>query len=206
MKKSILKEIIQNIVVQKLEEAKGNPAKHGYIISGKGTDDPHLQLIGYGNMPASFWKKKIERDFKDMLSLIQRDDWHNAAYLLGKNSVLISAINMMDEIYSDKKLKEADVGSTDSASASNPTLNSASPADRSQGELDKYNKQLTDLTNGIKEIDAEVSKLQEPVKKKVTRLELEKSQLSKQQGPIIKKIDQLKAKLAAAKPSNTQSA
>lgn len=56
MKKSQLKEVIQNVVAHKLAEAKGEAPKYGYIISGKRSEDPTLQMIGYGNMRQSMEK------------------------------------------------------------------------------------------------------------------------------------------------------
>ena len=203
MQKSILKEVIQNVVSQKLLEAKGRAPQYGYVISGKGTDDPVLQLIGYGNMRTSAWKRQIESDVKELLRKVQAGDWHNAAHMIEQNGVLSSALHMLDEIENPSKLEE--VGDTNSAAAANPTVSAATtPQERDQQELEKNEKTLTDLTNRIKAIDADIAKLQEPVKKKVARLEMQKSQLSRRQGPVIEKINQLKKKLATYTPAQTQ--
>ena len=204
MKKSVLKEVIQNIVANKLAEARGEPAKYGYVVSGKGTDDPVIQLLGHSNMPANAWKNKIERDVKDLLARVQREDWRGAAYYFKQHSVLSNAVNMMEEIYTDNKLKEADVGSTDSAAAANPSLNSSSPTDRNKLELDKYQKQLDKVTNDIKEAESNIAKRMDSVNKANKQDELRKQQLTKHQGPLIKKIGQLKKKVAAATPTDTQ--
>ena len=185
--------MIQNVVAKKLLEGSGTPIKHGYIISGKDSADPTLQLIGYGNMPASMWKNKIVKGIKDALDRAERDEWKSVAYLLQDGGVLSSAISMMEEVYDKSDVSEA-IGSTDSASASNPPITNSSPDVRNQQELDKYQKKLSDLTNQSKEIDANIARLEEPVKKQVARLEQQKSEISKKQGPIVQKIDQLKAK------------
>ncbi len=196
--------MVQNIVAQKVMEAKGKPARYGYIISGKGTEDPTLQMIGYGNMLATQWKNKILRDLEDLKKQVQNDNWHNAAYLIQEDGVLHSQIAMMDEILTDPKLKEA-VGSTDSAEASNPPLNTGTVGDRDRTELMKYQKRLDELTNDIKALEASIAKRMDSVNKLNRKDEVRKQQLTKQQGPIIKKIDQLKKKIAASTPGEYQS-
>jgi hypothetical protein len=109
MKKSQLKEIIHNIVSRKLQESVGQKkTTYGYIMADKDTDDPTLQLIGYGNMPKSLWKKKIERYAEELLKRVKNDDWRNAAYLMEKNGVFNSSVNMMKEVFIEN-LNEVDV-------------------------------------------------------------------------------------------------
>lgn len=102
MKKSQLKEVIQNIVERKLAESAGEKvSKYGYVMSDKETADPVYQLIGYGNMPRSLWEKKLERYAEELLKRVKNKDWKNAAYFMEKNGVFNSAVNMMKELSSE---------------------------------------------------------------------------------------------------------
>jgi len=205
MKKSVLKEIVQNIIAQKLLEAKtGKPSKFGYIISGKGTEDPTLQMNGFGNMTKSAWKKKIEHDVKDLLARVQADDWSGAVYYLQQNGVLHSAINMMDEVLSDPKLKEQLAAPTADGADVAPVLNTGTPSDRNSVELAKEQKKLTDLTNHIKVLEASIAKRMDAINKANQKDERQKEMLTKRQAPVIHKIDQLKKKVDAANPKDTQ--
>lgn len=108
MKKSQLKEVIHNIVTRKLAESSGQKVtNYGYVMSGKDTDDPTYQLIGYGNMPKSLWEKKLERYAEELLKRVKNKDWKNAAYFMEKNGVFNSAVNMMKEL-SDQSINELD--------------------------------------------------------------------------------------------------
>jgi len=194
MKKSTLKEVIQNIVAHKLNEG-----KYGYIMSGKGTEDPVLQMTGFGNMLSSQWKAKIIRDLKDVLKRVEAGDWHNAEYLLQQNSVLVTAIKMMDEIYTDPKLKE-DL-QTSSAKAANPTVPptvkptinpNVADDNRDRAELEKHQKTLDSITNDIRTADANIAKRMDAVNKANRKDINRKQQLTKKQGPVVKKIEKLK--------------
>ncbi len=88
MNRQHLREMIQNIVEHKLAEASGKAPVYGYIISGKDSDDPVLQMIGYGNMTKSAWKKKLEQDSQELAKMVAQENWSNAAHLIEKNSVL----------------------------------------------------------------------------------------------------------------------
>ena len=195
MKKTVLKEIIKSVVAQKLAESKGgNPANYGYVISGKGTNDPVLQLIGYGNMPASEWKKKIEKEFKEILAFIESENWRNAAHLLDR--ILVNSVAMMDEIYSSKPLSIGKLNEefdTNSATSANPTVSSPDPH---AVELEKLQKQLDDTTNRVKTAESNIAKRMDTVNKANKRDELTKQQFTKRQGPIIRKIEQLKKKVS----------
>jgi hypothetical protein len=203
MKRAVLQEAIQNIFAHKLLEAKGAANKYGYVLSGKGTPDPVLQMNGFGNMAASAWKKKIMRDIADLAKKVNADDWHGAEYLLRPDGILHNSIAMMDECMSDPKLREA-IGSTDSNAAANPPLNTGTIADRDKTDLMKYEKRLADLTNSIKELEAKIADRMESINKANKHDEIRKAQLTRQQGPIIKKIDQLKKKIGTQTPAATQ--
>lgn len=186
MKKSQLKEVIQNVVAQKLAEAKGEAPKYGYIISGKRSEDPSLQLIGYGNMPASLWKKKIEKYAEELLARVKREDWRTAAYFMEKNSVFNSAVNMMKEIY-EKDLKEVDL-STD------PTAGETGLSDADKKELANLKAQSDKITSNIKKIEGDVAKMQQTIQPKIQRSERMKAKLQKQQADVIRKQQSIQDK------------
>lgn len=200
MNRELLKEIIGNIVAHKLEEIssernkadKDKNSSYGYIIADKDSEDPVLQLIGYGNMPKSLWKKKIIRYVEDLSNRIEMDDWRNAAYLVKPNGVLHSSLNMMKEIF-EKDLKEelGSVQAADLEKAKNAE-EEMSPADKKT--MDAYQNALQKITDDVRKIDAEISKLQEPVRTKVQRLERKKAITQKKQGQLVTKIDSLKKK------------
>lgn len=100
MNKTQLKEAVRSVLAQRLAEAKGQtPAKYGYVLSDKNTPDPRLQLIGYGNMPASRWKEKIVKDLEELIKHVKSENYRGAAHLVAPNGVLHSEINMMKEVF-----------------------------------------------------------------------------------------------------------
>jgi hypothetical protein len=179
MKRSQLKEVIQNVVAHKLAEAKGEAPKYGYILSGKRSEDPTLQLIGYGNMPASLWKKKIEKYAEELLARVKREDWNTAAYFMEQNSVFNSAVKMMKEIY-EKDLREVDVAPDTSTAETGLT-------DADRKELANLKAQSDKLTTGVKKIEGDVAKLQATIQPKLQRAEREKAKLQKRQSDVIRK-------------------
>ena len=186
MKKSQLKEVIHNVVAHKLAEAKGEAPKYGYIISGKRSEDPTLQLIGYGNMPASLWKKKIEKYAEELLARVKREDWNTAAYFMEKNSVFNSAVNMMKEIY-EKDLREVDV---------NPDTSAAETglSDADKKDLANLKNQSDKITASVKKIEGDVAKLQATIQPKLQRAERQKAKLQQQQANVIRKQQSIQDK------------
>lgn len=187
MKKSQLKEVIHNVVAHKLAEAKGEAPKYGYIISGKRSEDPTLQLIGYGNMPASLWKKKIEKYAEELLARVKREDWNTAAYFMEKNSVFNSAVNMMKEIY-EKDLREVDITTIDTSTAESGL------SDADKKELANLKAQSDRITTNVKKIEGDVAKLQATIQPKMQRAEREKAKLQKRQSDIIRKQQSIQDK------------
>lgn len=179
MKQQQLKEVIKNVVEHKLAEAKGVAPKYGYIISGKNTDDPTLQLIGYGNMPASYWKRKIQGYAEELLKRIKNEDWNAAAYYMEKNSVFNSAVNMMKEVF-EKDLKEIDT--TLDSSAAETGL-----GDADKKELANLKAQSDKITTAVKKVEGDVAKLQATIQPKLQRAERDKAKLQKKQSDIIRK-------------------
>lgn len=188
MKKSQLKEVIHNVVAHKLAEAKGEAPKYGYIISGKRSEDPTLQLIGYGNMPASLWKKKIEKYAEELLARVKREDWNTAAYFMEKNSVFNSAVNMMKEIY-EKDLREVDAAATIDPSAAESGLSDADKKD-----LANLKAQSDKITTNVKKIEGDVAKLQATIQPKLQRAERQKAKLQQQQANVIRKQQSIQDK------------
>lgn len=188
MKKSQLKEVIHNVVAHKLAEAKGEAPKYGYIISGKRSEDPTLQLIGYGNMPASLWKKKIEKYAEELLARVKREDWGTAAYFMEKNSVFNSAVNMMKEIY-EKDLREVDASATIDTSAAESGLSDADKKD-----LANLKAQSDKITTNVKKIEGDVAKLQATIQPKLQRAERQKAKLQQQQANVIRKQQSIQDK------------
>ena len=193
MKKSQLKEIVQNIIQQRLNEQKGI-AKHGYILAGKDSPDPIVQMSGYGNMPLSRWKKKIIDDVRHLLKQVELEQYQSAASLLDPDGVLFSEVAMLGEL-NPRRMEEA--LDTDSAAAANPTVQpSSNPSEKDQKVLADFQKKLNDLTDKVKDADAQISRLNEPVQRQIARLNLRKAQFQKLQGPLIDKIGQLQKKIA----------
>lgn len=203
MNRALLKEMINNIVAHKLEEisseknsgnsgGKGKKPSYGYIIANKDSNDPTLQLIGYGNMSKSAWIKKLTNDINDLLKRVERGDWRNAAHIVEKDGVLYSTINMMKEIF-EKDLNEQIPGvqSTDLDKAEKVEDNMSAVEKKT---MDAYQNALDKITNDVRKIDADISKLQEPVRTKVDRLQNKKANLQKKQGQVVSKIDSLKKK------------
>lgn len=110
MNKDELKKIIKEVVLEKINEAHQKNPKYGYVM--KSTDaaddpsDPRLQLIGYGNMPKSFWKKKIEKYAEELLRRVKNDDWRAAAYFMEQKGVFNSAVNMMKEVSTEESASD----------------------------------------------------------------------------------------------------
>lgn len=180
MNKSQLKEVIQNIVARKLDEvAKQKPAKYGYIMADKDSDDPRLQMIGYGNMPKSYWKKKILNDLEALKRQVEDENWNGAAHLVEKNGVLYSSINMMKEIF-EQRLQEIDVNPDTSAGETG-----LSDADKK--ELANLKAQSDKITTNVKKIEGDVAKLQSTIQPKLQRAERMKAKLQKQQSDVIRK-------------------
>lgn len=179
MNKSTLKEVIHNVVAHKLAEAKGQAPKYGYIISGKKSEDPSLQLIGYGNMPKSYWQKKLEGYADELMKRIKAGDWNAASYFMKESGVFNLAVNMMKEIY-EKDLKEVDT--TLDSSAAETGL-----SDADKKELANLKAQSEKLTSGVKKIEGDVAKLQQTIQPKMQRAERIKAKLQKQQSDNIRK-------------------
>lgn len=180
MNKTQLKEIIQSVVSRKLAEAAGQkPAKYGYILADKNTDDPRLQMIGYGNMPKSYWVKKIVRDLDELKKYAEQENWNACAHLIEKNGVLYSAINMMKEVF-EKPLKEIDATVDTSAAETGLT-------DADKRELANLKAQSDKLTTGVKKIEGDIAKLQTTIQPKLQRAEREKAKLQKRQSDVIRK-------------------
>lgn len=179
MKRTALKEVIQNVVAQKLAESKGTAPTYGYVISGKDTDDPTYQLIGYGNMPKKMWEKKLEIYAEELLKRIKNKDWRNSAYLMEKNGVFNSAVNMMKEL--DKKGVDEAVLPIDSS------VGETGLTDADKKELAVLKSQSDKLTSDIKKIEGDVAKMQATIQPKMQRAERQKAKLQKQQSDVIRK-------------------
>ncbi len=186
MNKSTLREVIHNVVEHKLAEAKGVAPKYGYIISGKNTDDPQLQLIGYGNMPKTYWKKKLEDYADELMKRIKVGDWRAAAYFMEEKSVFNLAVNMMKEIY-EKDLREIDISPDTSAAETG-----LSDADRK--ELANLKAQSDKITTAVKKVEGDVAKLQATIQPKLQRAERDKAKLQKRQADVIRKQQSIQDK------------
>jgi len=180
MNKTQLKEVIHNIVEQKItsNNTGEKASSYGYIIADKDTKNPRIQLIGYGNMPKNIWKEKIVRDITDLKKLVEDENWQAAAYIVDSKGILHNALNMMKEIFSDSTIKEIESNNT-----SPNTL-----------AINTYKNKLNKTTNDLRKVDTEASRLQEPVRTKVQRLDRKKADLQKKQSRLIDKLNSLKDK------------
>ena len=188
MKKSQLKEIIANVIAEKLLEAKGQPSKFGYIVSGKRSPDPVVQMTGYGNMPLSSWKRKVVRDVEDLLKQVKNESWHNARYLLQPDGILATELNMLHDLFTPNNLKEQ--LQDDPNVAANPPV-----PNREAEELRQQQQKISDVSMEIKKLEANIERRSQPVKRANDANERKISNLRRKQGPLVRKIDSLKTNL-----------
>jgi hypothetical protein len=200
MNKSQLREIIRDIVRRKITEGKIiSESKYGYIIpdaDGNIDDiDPMYQLIGYGNMPKSYWKKKILKDIDTLKKYIEHDDWRAAAYLVEQKGVLHNSIHMMQEIevekekVSDQEINEIDLPTKDTTA----TTDKGEEIDpRKQAEIDSIQKKLDAEKTTLQQVDGKIADLDATIANAKRPLEL-KQRITK------KKIGALTDKLQTAK-------
>jgi len=183
MKKSELKQVISEIVRRKMGE---KTSSYGYVMkpmAGDDPSDPRLQLIGYGNMPKSYWQKKLEKYAEELLQRVKDEDWNTAAYFMEKNSVFNLAVNMMKDISSDN-LKEQ-LGTDNEETQQDPM------DIRKQKEMESLKKKQTDLNDKIRQIDANKQKLEDPIRRKIQDLERRKAPEVKKLGAVTKQIQDL---------------
>jgi hypothetical protein len=190
MKKSELKQVISEIVRRKLEEANAKNPTYGYVMKpekGDDPNDPRLQMIGYGNMPKSYWMKKIVKDLDELKKYVQQENWNASAYLIEKNGVLYSMIKMMKEVSSEGIKEQIDMGNEET-----PTQD---PTDvKKKKELVALQKKQADTNDRIRRIDATKQKLEDPIRRKIQSLDIKKAPEVKKLGAITKQIQDLQDK------------
>lgn len=191
MKKSQLREVVKNIIRQKLTEGE---TQNGYVISGQDTSDPVIQLRGFGNMRLSQWRRKVQEELSEVAHFAKNNDFANVAHILKPGGLVMNEINMLMAHQTDNIQEDLD---NNSAAAANPVVKpSTNPAQKDQQALADYQKKLSDLTDQVKRVDAQISKLNEPVERKVAQLNIQKARLQKNQGPLVDKIGQLQKKIS----------
>jgi hypothetical protein len=190
MKKSELKQVISEIVRRKMGE---KTSSYGYVMkpmAGDDPSDPRLQLIGYGNMPKSYWQKKLEKYAEELLQRVKDGDWKTAAYFMEKNSVFNLAVNMMNDISSDDLKEQLGTGAEETTS----DTPKQDPVDiRKQKEMVALQKKQTDINDKIRRIDATKQKLEDPIRRKIQDLERRKSPEVKKLGSVTKQIQDLQS-------------
>jgi len=190
MKKSELKQVISEIVRRKMGE---KTSSYGYVMkpmAGDDPSDPRLQLIGYGNMPKSYWQKKLEKYAEELLQRVKDGDWKTAAYFMEKNSVFNLAVNMMNDISSDDLKEQLGTGAEETTS----DTPKQDPVDiRKQKEMVALQKKQTDINDKIRRIDATKQKLEDPIRRKIQDLERRKSPEVKKLGSVTKQIQNLQS-------------
>jgi flagellar motility protein MotE (MotC chaperone) len=203
MKKSELKLLIKEIVQRKLNEAYQQGSKFGYIMKDKDSksDDPRIQMIGYGNMPLSYWKKKVVKDAEQLVEKLKYDDWRAARHIIQTNGVLYSMINMLYDILEDEKLKEQTLGAVQNPLQSDKPQSEKSTADATgdmsdsdRAKMANLKKQQDKYNNDIRQVDAEIQKLKEPVLKKTQDLDRKKSSMQQKVGRITSGIESIEKK------------
>ncbi len=203
MKKSELKLLIKEIVQKKLNEASQQGSKFGYIMKDKNSksDDPRIQMIGYGNMPLSYWKKKVVKDAEQLVEKLKYDDWRAARYIIQTNGVLYSMINMLYDILEDEKLKEQTLGAVQNPLQSDKPQSEKSTADvtgdmsdSDRAKMANLKKQQDKYNDDISQVDAEIQKLKEPVLKKTQDLDRKKSLMQQKVGRITSGIESIEKK------------
>jgi hypothetical protein len=190
MKKSELKQVISEIVRRKMGE---KTSSYGYVMkpmAGDDPSDPRLQLIGYGNMPKSYWQKKLEKYAEELLQRVKDGDWKTAAYFMEKNSVFNLAVHMMNDISSDDLKEQLGTGAEETTS----DTPKQDPVDiRKQKEMVALQKKQTDINDKIRRIDATKQKLEDPIRRKIQDLERRKSPEVKKLGSVTKQIQDLQS-------------
>ena len=211
-----LREAIHAMVKKKLAESK--PFDFGYVTPGQhGEKDPLVQLHGYGSMRLSQWKRKAVLTLEEALKKAKTDDFRSAQYYLKPDGILNNVIGLILEVDKrQKKLQELapqqtnmygmssqtnplDTTNKDGESQSTDTNDTEqmSPADQTamtnaQSEQDK-------LTNDVRRLDGTITKLQEPITRKVKYLEVEKQKKQQKLGQATDKVQSIQAKYARKK-------
>jgi hypothetical protein len=203
MKKSELKLVIKEIIQRKLNEAAKQESKFGYIMKDKDSksDDPRIQMIGYGNMPLSYWKKKVVKDAEELVEKLKYDDWRAARHIIKTNGVLYSMINMLYDILEDERLKEQTLGAVKNPLQSDKPQDEKKTSDDTSNMSDVDKAKIADLkksqerfNNDIRKIDGVVQKLKAPVLKKTQDLERKKASLQQKAGKVTTDIESLQKK------------
>lgn len=199
MNRSLLREVINNIVAHKIAEANSKGGKYGYVIANKDSDDPTLQLTGYGNMSSTAWKRKILEDLKKLINDVENDNWGNAKKAVELNGVLHSSINMMAETFVEDINEIGEMSQQSEQSPAEPTTtddteNQTDPKDiKKQQELTDLKKKQTQLNDKIRNNDAAKQKLEDPIRRKIQDLDRKKAPLVKQLGSLTKQIQDLES-------------
>lgn len=191
MKKSVLREVIRNIVSNKLMEANG---KYGYLVSGEDSNDPIVQVRGSTRMPLSQLKNYIEEDIKKLLGHVQNNDWKNAAALMEKDGVLYSRINAVKDVLSVDLTEIENVSMSQTDTSTDIKVNEPKVDPKLQKDIAAVQQNIDKITANIRKMDGEKSKLEEPVRQKIQKLDRNKASLQKKQGNEIEKLEKLKAK------------
>lgn len=203
MKKSELREIVRTIVKNKLDELSISPPSQW----GKDKDpDPRLTLPGYGSMPLSQWKKKVVDDLKKVLKYAEEGNIKNVQYYIKDKEILPNIVNMIVAHEGEgihEEVQGNHVGQSATTSTTTPTTdqttapvvdptNQIPPQEKLR--LDTLKADQEKLTDVVRRKDGEIQKLQEPVKRKVQKLELEKAKAQQKMGNVTGQITAIQDK------------
>lgn len=197
MKKSELKKIISEIVRRKLNDKKSN---YGYIMtpqSGDDPKDPRLQLIGYGNMPKSYWIKKILKDLDTLKKYAEEENWDACAHLVEKNGVLYSTLNMMKDIYGNYLEEIATTQTSTEDNSNKPTT----PEEKRLQSAIKNQERITAERNRIDQKKAGITSREQNAKIALMR---DETRIAKKLGKATKDVLDAQKRLdAQSKKVNT---
>ncbi len=177
MKKSELKEVIKTVLIRKLNEVadvvdmKGNkvkPEQYGLVID-KNSDDPIVQVVGYGKMKYSNLKSAIEQTVDVVKKEIKAKNYDNALHYTDPKGILILMMKAAQEIEGELADGVNEVmGQSISPDAVADALSSSTqnnPAD--QKKVMDLEKQKNDLQSKLDITKGQMSKALTPYQRKI---------------------------------------
>lgn len=175
MNRSQLKQLINEIVQRKLNEATGKQAADSInkIFDDEGyLEDVRISTF-YGSEPL-----KIMEIWSDGRTLYINVDAPSA------NNI------------SEADMQTGEVDATQSTEPDQQTTKSDPTLSTKQKELDKQKKNLETLSNVVKKSESNIAKREETIKKANLKDQLTKDKATKKQAPIISKINALQKDIA----------
>lgn len=148
-------------------------AKFAYIVNRDDPKDPRMQLIGYGNMPVSYFKKMVLDGLDRMSTAADRGKYD--AVISQWNNITKFVVNGLAEVDGVTELAEFAVQPKPSATGiatAAPVISAddkLAPGD--QEKLVKIEQEKAKATQDLESTKGELAKKTEPYAKKISKLE-----------------------------------